>query len=235
MPKKNIFELELSSIPSQSFFSQKAIHSVDLDPTKSLKHNLSIDLTDFPSDWNLGVVKGTSGSGKSSFAEKFFKTSGFSKPLNPDLPVIEQFSGEISFEERAEILNRLGLSQVPCWVKPYKALSNGQKARADAAVAISLGHSTCVVLDEWTSVVDRTVGKIMTSCLSKFLRSKPKLKLVLVTCHDDILEWCSPNWVVDCNRQKLEIPVDEKKNPNSSFQFTDANELFGSALSAFTI
>lgn len=236
--KKKVFELELSSVPSQSFFSQKAIHSVDLHPTKSLKHTISIDLTHFPSTWRLGVVKGTSGSGKSSFAEKFFKGETFSQQLNPDLPVIDQFSEEFSFEERAEILNRLGLSQVPCWVKPYKALSNGQKARADAAIAISLASTKnqIVVLDEWTSVVDRTVGKIMTSCLDKFTKSKPNLRLVLVTCHDDILDWCFPDWIVDCNAQQLHIPLpDEKKNQNSIFQSTDAKELFGTALSVITI
>ena len=236
--KKN-FSLTLESTPSKSFFAQKAVHSVDLDEAKILKHEMLINLENFPKTWNLGVVQGTSGSGKSSFANHFFENQLFSEPLKKDLPVIDQFSEKCSFEERAEILSRLGLSQVPCWVKPYKALSNGQRARADAAVALSkaIKEKKVVVLDEWTSVVDRTVGQIMTSCLSKFLKKNPDLKVVLVTCHNDILEWCTPDWVVDCNQQKLFLPDSdgEKKNPLSNFQFTDATETFGSVLASFTI
>jgi ABC-type ATPase with predicted acetyltransferase domain len=47
------------------------------------------------------------------------------------------------------------LNSVPSWYKPYQVLSNGEKFRAD--LARKLKSNT--VIDEFTSVVDRTVAK----------------------------------------------------------------------------
>jgi ATPase subunit of ABC transporter with duplicated ATPase domains len=35
------------------------------------------------------------------------------------------------------MLNGIGLNSVPCWLRPVKTLSNGQKARAEALLLMS--------------------------------------------------------------------------------------------------
>ena len=55
----------------------------------------------------------------------------------------------------------MGLSQVPCWVRPAFTLSNGQQARAKIALTLA-DNKDLAVIDEWTSVVDRTVAKVMS-------------------------------------------------------------------------
>ncbi len=55
------------------------------------------------------------------------------------------------------------------------------------------------VIDEWTSVVDRTVAKAMSNCLQKFARKNNKTVIAL-SCHYDVFEWLNPDWVIDCNK-----------------------------------
>lgn len=59
-----------------------------------------------------------------------------------------------------------------------------------------------VVIDEWTSVVDRTVAKVMSHCIAKHARKTGK-RIVLCSCHYDVVEWLNPDWIIDCNRQEF--------------------------------
>jgi hypothetical protein len=52
------------------------------------------------------------------------------------------------------------------------------------------------VVDEFTSVVDRTVAKIGSAAIARAVRESGR-RLVAVTCHYDVLEWLEPDWVVD--------------------------------------
>jgi GNAT superfamily N-acetyltransferase len=60
-----------------------------------------------------------------------------------------------------------------------------------------------IVIDEWTSVVDRTVAKVMSHCIQKHARKTGK-KIVLMSCHYDVIEWLNPDWVIDANKQTFE-------------------------------
>ena len=61
--------------------------------------------------------------------------------------------------------------------------------------------------DEWTSVVDRNVAAVMSHSLQKKARRENK-KIVLLSCHYDVLDWLNPDWVIDCNEQKF---IDRRK------------------------
>jgi ABC-type ATPase with predicted acetyltransferase domain len=50
------------------------------------------------------------------------------------------------------------------------------------------------VVDEYTSVVDRTVAQGGNAAVAKVIRKK-KLQFVAATCHDDVEEWLQPDWV----------------------------------------
>jgi GNAT superfamily N-acetyltransferase len=93
---------------------------------------------------------------------------------------------------------------VPCWIRPYKTLSNGQQARAQAAYLLTKSDDI-VCIDEWTSVVDRTVVKAMSVCVDKFTRRNNK-RIILCSCHYDIIEWVRPDWIIDCNKQEFQMP-----------------------------
>ena len=51
-----------------------------------------------------------------------------------------------------------------------------------------------VVIDEFTSVVDRTVAQVASHATAKAVR-RDNRKLVAVSCHFDIIDWLQPDWV----------------------------------------
>jgi GNAT superfamily N-acetyltransferase len=61
----------------------------------------------------------------------------------------------------------------------------------------------CVVFDEYTSVVDRNVAKMVSAALAKAVRSPQTEdsvslpRFVAVTCHYDVMDWLEPDWVLD--------------------------------------
>ncbi len=55
-----------------------------------------------------------------------------------------------------------------------------------------------VVFDEFTSVVDRRVARVVSAAVAKAIREERiRCRLVAVTCHDDVTEWLAPDWVID--------------------------------------
>lgn len=176
-----------------------AANSLDIDIQKKLKHELSIDIE--LGNFSVGLILGASGSGKTTLARQIFGDECFAVNIDSSKPIIDQLPGGLNYDECAGILSGIGLTSVPCWIRPIGTLSNGQRARAEAALSISTSDNL-VVLDEWTSVVDRTVAKVMSHCVQKFTRRREK-KIVLLSCHYDVIEWLNPDWIIDCNSQKF--------------------------------
>jgi ABC-type ATPase with predicted acetyltransferase domain len=81
----------------------------------------------------------------------------------------------------------MGLSSVPTWLRKPQELSNGERARLDIAKAIYDANGGVVVLDEYTSVVNRTAAKSMSHALQRYVRQKG-LKVIIASCHFDIIE-----------------------------------------------
>jgi len=194
------YDLELSSSVSSTFRCVKAANSLDIDSAKKSVHRFSVD-ADIESDYAIGLIVGASGSGKTTLAHSIWGANCFAQLLKPELPVIEQLPAELSYEDCASMLIGVGLTSVPCWIRPAYTLSNGQRARAECALQMATKARAVTMLDEWTSVVDRTVAKVMSHCIAKHARKTAK-RIVLLSCHYDVIEWLNPDWIIDCNRQE---------------------------------
>lgn len=192
------YDVKLECAIYNSYFCRRAADSLDIDVSQKSKHHLNIR-ADIEAPYNIGLILGASGSGKTTLAKKIFGEDCFTAALRHDIPIIEQFPESYDYEQRSALLHGVGLSQVPCWIRPAYTLSNGQKSRAEAALLMT-NQSGFNVIDEWTSVVDRTAAKIMSHCIQKYARRIDK-QIVLLSCHYDVLEWLNPDWVIDCNKQ----------------------------------
>lgn len=195
------YHVVLKSDVFKTYRCSRAANSLDIDVEKKSVHELKIS-ADVTSEFNVGLILGASGSGKTSLAKKIYGPNCFKVFLDPELPVIEQFPKAMSYDECASVLAGVGLTSVPCWIRPVKTLSNGQKARAEAALAMCADETKEIVIDEWTSVVDRTVAKVMSHCVQKQARRAGK-RIVLLSCHYDVIEWLNPDWIIDCNKQSF--------------------------------
>lgn len=194
------YELTLESPVFDSFRCTKAANSLDIDQAKKSVHHFKVS-ADIESPFNIGLIVGASGSGKSSLAQHIYGKDCFKPLLDLSRPVIDQFPEEFSYDECVAMLTGVGLTAVPCWIRPALTLSNGQRARAECALQMSHNVTGVTAMDEWTSVVDRTVAKVMSYCIAKHAR-KVGRRIVLSSCHYDVIDWLNPDWIIDCNRQE---------------------------------
>ena len=156
----------------------------------------NLNLSKLGSEWNIGVICGASGSGKSTILHSLGEITEVE--FDNDKPLISNFE-PMTPQEASSILCAMGLASVPTWIRPYSSLSNGERYRAEVAKRISSNRGGVILVDEYTSVVDRNVAKSMSNALQKYIR-KEKKQIILATCHYDILEWLQPDWIYDLNK-----------------------------------
>lgn len=143
-----------------------------------------------PKEFSIGLIVGPSGGGKTLLLNQF----GAEK--KPRWKSNKAVISEDHFKNSADAIKRLsavGLNSVPSWCSPYHVLSNGEKFRADCARRLKDG----AVIDEFSSVVDRTVAKSISVALRRYADQGGVKNLVLASCHYDILKWLVPDWYFD--------------------------------------
>jgi energy-coupling factor transporter ATP-binding protein EcfA2 len=147
--------------------------------------------------WQIGLIYGPSGSGKSTVARSLF--GGETKvDWRPRTGLIDNFPAGMGVEQIAAICGAVGLNTIPCWLRPHEVLSNGEKFRADMARLLAEApDGSTVLVDEFTSVVDRQVAQVASHALQKAVRKRPGLRFVAVSCHHDIIDWLQPDWTLD--------------------------------------
>ena len=146
-------------------------------------------------DWNIGVIIGGSGSGKTTILKQLGEL------IEPKFDNSKALISNFDFltpQEATRLLSSMGLSSVPTWLRPYDKLSNGEQYRARLSYLVAKSKDV-VLIDEYTSVVDRDVAKAMSFALQKYIRNTNK-KIIVASCHYDILEWLMPDWT--CSPQK---------------------------------
>ena len=197
----------------------KGMFDCQFDEVKK-EFDVSIPIENMP--WNVGLIVGASGTGKTTIASRVFDGFNVFKGFEWNAAsIVDDFPSNKTPKEITEILSKVGFSSPPDWLKPFAVLSNGQKMRAELARLI-LESDKPFIYDEFTSVVDRQVAQIGSAAIQKFVRKENK-QFIAVSCHYDIAEWLEPDWVYDCNkmqftdtrgslrRPKIEIHVREAK------------------------
>lgn len=165
-----------------------------------LEANLPLD----ERPWQVGLITGASGSGKSSIAREAFETYTNAGDFRWDAAsLVDDFPSSMSPQDITNLLTAVGFSSVPAWLRPYRVLSTGQQFRADLARSLTgLSPDVPVVFDEFTSTVDRTVAKAVSVSAAKHVR-RTDGRFVAVTCHKDIAEWLEPDWTFDTDTQEF--------------------------------
>ena len=161
----------------------------------------NFDLTaDLPIDdagWKIGLIVGPSGSGKTSMGRRIFGEAAIYDPTDwpADRPIIDAIAPGGDFNAVTGALASVGLGSVPPWLRPFPVLSNGEKFRANLARLVCEAPAE-VVVDEFTSVVDRQIAKFGALAFQKSWR-RTGGRCVLLSCHYDVIDWIEPDWVYD--------------------------------------
>ena len=159
---------------------------------------------EYPEEWQIGLIVGNSGTGKSVIARELYGDSVIFSHEYKRKSVLDDMPEDASVDDIVKMFYSVGFGSVPSWFKPYHVLSNGEKMRVD--VARSLLENDFVVFDEFTSVVDRNVAKTLCTAIEKTLKKTKSKKFVAVSCHKDIVEYLQPDWVFDTDTMSCFFP-----------------------------
>ena len=143
--------------------------------------------------WHVGLIVGPSGAGKTTIARQLW---GPPAVLDWEAPsVVDAFRHDLSMEQIARICQAVGFNTIPAWMRPYQVLSTGEQFRVDLARRL-VELDDPVVVDEFSSVVDRQVAQIGAHAAQKYVRANQR-KFIAVTCHFDVVDWLQPDWVLE--------------------------------------
>lgn len=183
---------------------------------------------EMPENWQIGVIVGGSGTGKTTIATQLFGDKICKFDYNAD-SVIDDMPN-VSFDEISKMFYAVGFGSVPSWLKPYNVLSNGEKMRVDLARALLTNDF--VVFDEFTSVVDRQIAETACLAINKAIKKTNK-KFIAISCHYDILDWLKPDWVFDTNEMKSFFG--QSHNQQSNLKSENATVVSGASLDVIII
>lgn len=176
---------------------------------------------DLPEKWNVGIIVGKSGTGKTTIAKDMFGEELISGFEYKNKSVIDDMPKNKSVEDISRAFYSVGFGSVPSWLKPYSVLSNGEKMRVD--IARSILEKDFIVFDEFTSVVDRQVAKVASMAVSKAIRKQDK-KFIAVTCHYDVIDYLEPDWIFNTDTMTFSFTTGDDLNKRSRLEnATDQN------------
>jgi len=216
----------LRSVPIERTPRVKQLEGLfDVPPAQRSERRWKVSLPIEERAWNIGLIVGPSGCGKSTLVQACFDCPPEPMwPI--DRAIVDAFPPTLGIKQIVALLSSVGFSSPPAWLRPYQALSTGEQFRVriarslaatggygldacspascDAASpqkdpvahAVSPQQPPVAVVDEFTSVVDRTVARIGSAAIARTVRAAGQ-KFVAVTCHYDVIDWLDPDWIYD--------------------------------------
>lgn len=213
----------------------------DLPAGAKARREWHVDLPLAERGWHLGLIVGPSGSGKSTVARALFPGALAPQKAIPSWPqdqsVLDGFPPALAVKEVVGLLGAVGLSSPPAWLRPFRVLSTGEQCRAELARLLAYAPDPMVV-DEYTSAVDRTAARAASAALARAVRSRGR-RLVAVTCHEDVEDWLGPDWVYRpaenafawrCLQRRPAIPLTIRRVPRGAWQWFCPHHYLSGAL-----
>ena len=180
------------------------------------ENSFTVPEVTLPKDFSIGVITGPSGSGKSSILKALGRVEK-KVEWDPNKAVCSHFN---SYEDASDKLGAVALNSIPDILKPYQTLSTGQRARADVARVLENGAT----IDEFTSTVDRNVGKAMANSIRKYVDRKGLKNILLVSCHRDFIEYLNPDFTYDTKTCQMQVGRLASRRPEIKLDITKADK-----------
>lgn len=188
-------DVVVSTTPSSTIRARQVSAMFDVPQTSEQELRWVADVPIETRPWNVGLIVGPSGCGKTTVARALFPNELTARQEWRGASVLDDFPDTISVQNVADICMAVGFNTIPAWLRPYHVLSNGEQFRVSIARLLAT-NTNRIVVDEFTSVVDRQTAKIASHAVQKYMRRHDR-QFVAVSCHYDIEEWLQPDWVFE--------------------------------------
>lgn len=212
------FDIVKEVKPQNTFRVSNIVSNFDLD-VEHINEHFSGNIDIEGAEWNVGLIVGGSGTGKSTIASECFPDAYATSVYEYNAAaVIDDMPKGKTIKEIQLAFTSVGFASPPSWLKPYEVLSNGEKMRVDLARNI-LDDKDVIIFDEFTSVVNREVAKTSSYAISKAVRKQGK-KFIAVSCHRDVIEWLEPDWIYDTDEKRFFIARESTTARESKLKYT---------------
>lgn len=175
----------------------------------------SLSNLDIPKDGVI-LITGASGVGKSLLLKDISRHFSNIRKIPNDIDKEKSIAEIISYGDAGEViryLSKFGLGEPRILIGPFSHLSDGQKERFLIALALLQGVGP-LILDEFTTRLDRRTALIVAMNLGKILRSN-KQSAFIASCHDDIVDFLNPDIHIKlCSNGKHRIVNKKPKSTN---------------------
>lgn len=221
-------EINHSCADYDSYRAERVKSLFNADTGYTWQHTAELPVEDM--QWSIGLIVGPSGSGKTSLGKAIFpgrEIHDLYSGWPDDKPIIDAIAPEGDFNQVTASLSAVGLGDVPAWLRPFRVLSNGEQFRAGLARLICESPEVAVI-DEFTSVIDRQIARIGAAAFTKSWKRTGN-KVVLLSCHYDIIDWLQPDWIYDtkearfynrdCLRRRPQITIDIYRVPGTKWHY----------------
>jgi GTPase SAR1 family protein len=148
-------------------------------------------------EWSILAIVGQSGSGKTGLLQNL-KQMEYEQPQWDNRPVIEHIHTDPKLA--CKWLGSVGMNTMPNWLKKYTVLSMGERYRVMASWLLARYDN--LYFDEYTSTLDRDTAMSISNSLHKTMHRENK-KLIVATCHRDIIEHLKPCYVIDLDKEQV--------------------------------
>lgn len=195
------FDIIKKSDPDITFRVQSVLDGFTMDVEhigERFEGNIDIESM----QWNVGLIVGGSGTGKSTIAREVFPDAVWGVGEYVSKSVIDDMPKDVPLKDIQRMFTSVGFASPPSWLKPYSVLSNGEKMRCDLARALLEAGDRMVVFDEFTSVVNREVAKTASLAIQKAVRRRGG-QFIAVSCHEDVTEWLMPDWIYNTDEKRF--------------------------------
>lgn len=199
-------------------------------------HDSKIDLAVDMDNSIVTAIIGGSGTGKTTLLKKWFNVNDVTFHVEDDLSIFEllcERHDNDEFSKVSKLLFDVGLSSVPMWKNKYSQISNGEKLRFEIAYKLKFGDDI-IYIDEFTSMLDRQTSYNLCKNINKLLDNYNK-RMVVSTCHFDILEHMNIDRVVDTNTKKSHATNQKESLSLSSWRLNVYHEIGGEFLATIII
>lgn len=176
----------------------------------------SLSNLDIPAN-GIILITGASGVGKSLLLNDISRHFSTIRKIPNQIEERKSIAEIMSCEDAGEViryLSKFGLGEPRVLIGPFSHLSDGQKERFLIALALLQGAGP-LILDEFTTRLDRRTAEIIAMNLGKILRSN-KQNAFIASCHDDIVDFLKPDIHIRLCSNGKHI-ISDKKNTTRAF------------------